>query len=77
MYECISDKYGSLELTFAPDFVTHSIQLRVLYVDVMAKELRPPIGIHGSGNVTFGDHHLIGDLIYFCPFRRAFIRHDI
>ena len=68
-------------LTFVPDFVTHSI-LRVLYDEVMAEELRPPIkrataGIHGSGNVTFGDLHLkyllLPPMVF--PFRRAFVRH--
>ena len=82
MYKCINDKYGSLELTFVPDFVTHSIQLRVWYDEVMAEELRPPIkrataGIHGSGNVTFVDLYLkyllLPPMVF--PFRRAFVRH--
>lgn len=82
VYKCIDDKYGSLELTFVPNFDTHSIQLRVLYDGVMDEELRPPIkrvtaGISGTGNVTYRDLHLkyllLPSLVF--PFRRLLVRH--
>jgi hypothetical protein len=78
----IDDLYGSLDLTFVPDFTTHNIQLRVLYNATMIVELRPAIsrariGISGGGNVTFQDLHLkhlqLPNLVF--PFRRALLRH--
>lgn len=82
VHKCIDIKYGSLEITLVPDFNTHTIQLRVLYDEVMTEELKPPIkrataGISGRGNVTFGDLHLkyllLPPMVF--PFRRAFVRH--
>ena len=82
VYSCIDKKYGSLEITFVPNFVTHNIELRIMYDDILDGELNPPIrrataGITGTGNVTYRDLHLrplrLPPLVF--PFRRAFVRH--